>query len=294
MSILSETFNMKINSYSPDEHIFLQRLGTIAKVPKTVYVRGGLPPTRVKAVAIVGTRKPSLYGTQVAFDLAEKLARAGVTIISGLAYGIDAAAHKGALAGGGHTIAVMAHGLDTVYPKGHNALAHGIIEAGGALLSEYPEAEPALKHRFLERNRIVSGLADCVIVIEAAERSGTLRTVAEALEQGVDVCAVPGSIQNPQAFGPNQLIKQGAHCITQANDVLELLGIPRESHQQPQGKLHTPDEAAILQALDSGIVDGEDLLTASGLDVSRFNQTVTLLELDGTIRSLGANRWTRR
>jgi len=294
MSILSETFIMKINSYLPDEHVFLRRLTAIAKVPKRVYVQGGLPPTRVKAVAIVGTRKPSQYGTQVAFDLAEKLARRGVMIISGLAYGIDAAAHKGALAAGGITMAVMAHGLDRVYPAGHKSLAEMILRTGGCLISEYPEGTQALKHQFLERNRLVSGLADAVIVIEAAERSGTLRTVAEALEQGIDVCAIPGPITSPQSWGPNTLIHSGAHVIRSAEDILALLGIETDTVKHRIPPHASPEEHAILQALIDGLSSGEDLLEASGLSVPVFTQTLILLELQNHIRPLGGNRWAIR
>jgi len=293
MSILSETKPMKINSYLPDEHIFLQRLGSLAHIPKKLYLRGLLPKTGKYSVAIVGTRKPTMYGTQVACEIAEKLAQQGVIIVSGLAYGIDTAAHTGALQGHGTTIAVMAHGLDSIYPRGNSRLAETILEKGGALISEYKPGTEAMKHRFLERNRIVSGLADAILVVEAGERSGTLRTVAEALEQGKEVFAVPGPITSEQSVGPNRLIQKGAHPVLSADDIMAVLDPQWRPAQQTILATANPEEKKLLALLQKGIQAGDQLIEQSGLSASQFAQTIIMLELQGLIRPLGANQWTR-
>lgn len=284
---------MEIKSISPDTNEFLQRLGSLANTPKRLYIRGNVSYTGVRSVAIVGSRKPTPYGIEVAFDFAEKLARRGVVIMSGLAYGIDAAAHKGALQAGGTTIAVMAHGLDTVYPRGNTRLAESILEQGGALISEYEPGTEAMKHRFLERNRIVSGLADIVIVVEAGERSGTLRTVAEALEQGKEVFAVPGPITSSQSIGPNRLIQQGAQPALSAKDILISLGLDPLEPMQSKLATANPEERRLLELIDKGVRAGDQLLEQSGLSASLYAQTMTMLEIQGLVRSLGGNQWTR-
>jgi len=286
---------MKINTISPDEHKFLQIISGIANSPKTLYFIGTLPTERtrdVKVIAIVGTRKPSSYGKEVTFDLAYKLARKGVIIVSGLALGIDAIAHRAVLKAGGTTIAVLAGGLDDIHPRSHRQLAQDIVASGGALISEYPPGMPTLPHQFLARNRIVSGLSDAVIVTEAASRSGTLSTVAHALEQNRDVFAVPGNITSPMSAGPNRLIQQGAHPMTSANDILQTVA-PGLLETQTTLNLGTnPEEVLLIELIKSGIREGEQLQRASGLEASVFSQTLTMLEIQGLIRGLGNNRWS--
>lgn len=282
---------MKINSLSSDKHKYLQIVSTIANMPETFYTIGQVPTRRVLTVAIVGTRQPTMYGKQVTFDLAYKLAQKGIVIVSGLAYGIDSVAHTAALDAGGTTLAVMAHGLDTVYPKGNSQLAKRILNNGGALLSEYPEGIAVMKHQFLARNRIVSGLADALIVTEAGKRSGTLATVMYALEQGKEVFAVPGNINSPQSYGPNRLIQQGAHPVTAIEDILaiiapELLNAPKSA---PTGQ--NAAQTTILGLLYEGVSRGDELQSQSRLDASRFMQTLTELEIDGLIQRLGGNHW---
>jgi DNA processing protein len=290
---------MKINTFAPDEHTFLQIIKSIALKPEKVYCIGSLPTgqsaapsARPVTVAIVGTRKPTPYGKETTFALAYNLAKKGVVIVSGLALGIDAAAHKGALEAGGITVAVLANGIGTVYPASHRALAEEIVTGGGALISEYPPGTPAYPSQFLARNRIISGLADAVIVTEAADRSGTLATVMHALEQGREVFAVPGNITSPMSVGPNRLLKQGAHPALSADDILEIIA---PGLLQPQTQLNlgsNPQEQRVIELLRSGIRDGEELQRESHLSASDFSQTVTMLELSGLIRSLGGNRWT--
>ncbi|HEY8886605.1 MAG TPA: DNA-processing protein DprA [Candidatus Microsaccharimonas sp.] len=286
---------MKINTISPDEHNFFQIISTIALSPKTLYVVGTLPTERfptTTVVAIVGTRKPTPYGKEVTFNLAYKLAQKGVIIVSGLALGIDAIAHRAALEAGGTTIAVLANGLDSVYPQAHRKLAQDIIESGGALISEYPPGTPARDFQFLARNRIVSGLSDAVVVTEAAARSGTLATVAHALEQNREVFAVPGNITSPMSAGPNRLIGQGAHPVTSADDILQIIAPHLLETQTTLNLGSNPEEILLIDLIKSGVRDGDELQQASQLEPSVFSQTLTMLEIQGLIRGLGGNKWT--
>jgi DNA processing protein len=285
---------MKINTIAPDKHNYLQIISTIAKSPKRLDFIGTLPENRITSVAIVGTRKPTPYGKEIGHMLAYELAKRGVAIISGLALGIDAIAHRGALEAGGVTLAVLGNGLDTIYPASHKDLARQIIEKGGALISEYPPEELARPYYFLERNRIVSGLSDAVIVIEAAARSGTLNTAAHALEQGEEIFAVPGNITSPLSTGCNALLKQGAHPATCVEDILEVIAPTILNAQSVLPLGSTPGESSIIALLQQGIRGGEELQKASGLAISEFNQTLTMLEINGIIRSLGGNQWALR
>ena len=282
---------MKINTISPEKQSYLQIVSAIAKPPKKLHFIGKLPENRVETVAIVGTRKPTAYGKEVAHQLAYDLAKHGVIVISGLALGIDSIAHRAALEANGTTLAVLANGVDKPYPTSHTNLAREILKSGGALISEYEPGTPPLPHQFLARNRIVSGLADAVIVVEAAQRSGTLSTVNHALEQGKDVFAVPGNITSPLSAGCNALIKQGAQPITSADDVLQILK-PQFKKEHSQIFVDTPTEQTILDLLQQGVRDGDELLEKSELNASEFNQTLSMLEIKGIVRALGANQWT--
>lgn len=282
---------MKINSISTDKHKYLKGLLSIAQVPKMLYTAGILPDAPIATVAVVGTRSPTIYGKQVAFDFAYKLAKAGIVVVSGLAYGIDRIAHEAALEAGGTTVAVLAHGLDTLYPAAHQRLAEQIIAHGGALISEYPSGTPAMKHHFLERNRLVSGLADALIVIEAGERSGTSATIMYALDQGKEVFAVPGPITSPQSVGPNRIIQQGAYPALSAEDILRIIAPQVLTKGGPVPMGETPEQSIILQLLRNGLTEGDRLLDASGLSPALFSETLTLLEIQGLIRPMGANRW---
>lgn len=285
---------MKINKIAPRDHVYLSPLGQLSKAPKTIYYRGQLPSERQPTVAIVGTRRPTSYGREVALGLASSLAKKGIAIISGLALGIDSIAHRAALEAGGTTLAVLGNSVDIIYPRSHADLADNIIKSGGAILSEYdPPTEPR-GYQFLERNRIVSGLADAVIVVEAAARSGTLSTAAHALEQGREVLVVPGNITSPLSAGCNALLKQGATPITSADDVLEIIA-PQMLNDQailPLGS--TPLETAIIELLQSGLRDGDQLQQHLKIEAAEFNQTLTMMEINGLIRALGGNQWTLR
>jgi DNA processing protein len=284
---------MKSNTITTDENSYLQRLKLVALSPKIVHKIGEIPAVATLSIAIVGTRQPTAYGKRVSFEFAYKLAQQGIIIISGLAYGIDAAAHNGALAANGKTIAVLAHGLDTLYPPGHARLSKQIIDQGGCLLSEYPDGTPIMKHRFLERNRIVSGLADALLVIEAGEKSGTYSTIQYALQQGKEVFAVPGPIDSPASTGTNRLIQQGAHPALHPQDILERIAPGRViADTLPEGD--SPQQTRVLQLIYGGTTQPEQLQIQSKLTPSEYMQTVTLLEIRGRIERLTSGEWNFR
>jgi DNA processing protein len=285
---------MKINRVTPDKHNYLKSLTNIAKVPQYIYFNGALPPERIPTVAIVGTRKPTAYGKEVANTLTFDLAKRGVVIVSGLALGVDAIAHRAALEANGTTIAVLANSVDQIYPRTNNDLADKIIASGGAILSEYEPPTGARDYQFLARNRIVSGLSDAVIVIEAAARSGTLATVTHALEQGKEVFVVPGNITSPLSAGCNALLKQGAHVVTCAEDVLEIIAPELLEAQSILPLGSTPLESTIIQLLQSGVRDGDELQRQSLVTAPEFSQALTMMEINGTVHGLGGNQWTLR
>ena len=306
MSTPFSHFFTKFNQISPLEHNFTEVLDAIALKPKTLYFYGKMPENvskndkmgRPKTVAIVGSRHNTRYGEEIAYQMAYELAKKGVIVISGLAYGIDSISHKGALDGGGRTIAVLGTPIDQIYPKSHEKLAQDIIKQDGAIISELaPGAKYYPKTTFLERNRIIAGLSDIVVVVEAAIRSGSLNTAAHALEQGKEVFAVPGNITNHYSEGCNKLIRQGANPYTCLDDLLRIL-FPEDfvkRHRKATERVlsaDTKEEATILQALAQGLRSGEDIIKTTDLTAAVFNQTITLLEIKGQVRSLGANNWS--
>lgn len=292
MSTLFAINHMKINKISPLKHKFLQILQCIDKMPESLYFTGTLPDERRPTVAIVGARKPTAYGNEVTRRFAYDLAKQGAVVVSGLALGVDSIAHRATIEAGGMTIAVLPSGLPDIYPASHHGLADQIVTHGGALISEYQPGAPIRLYTFLERNRIVSGLSDAVLITEAAARSGTLNTAMHALQQGKDVFVVPGNITSPLSAGCNALLKQGAMPATCAEDILQVIA-PQLLQTQailPLGT--TPLEASIISLLQSGVRDGDELHVKSGVATSELNQALTMLELSGTIRALGGNQWT--
>jgi DNA processing protein len=284
---------MNVNKLTLTSSDFPATLKSIPTPPKVLYVRGAALSQILNrpCVTVIGSRKVSAYGKAVTIMLTTELARAGVVIVSGLAIGVDGIAHRAALDAGGLTVAVLPGSVDDIYPRSHYQLAMRILEQGGALISEYPSGMPAYPGNFIARNRIASGLSQAVLITEAAEKSGTLHTARFALEQGKDVLAVPGNITSPTSAGTNNLIKTGAAAVTSADDIFHALGIQAKAPAlRPRGS--TPAEQALLNLLADGETDGDTLLIQSKLTVSIFNQTLTMLEITGKIRSLGANKWT--
>jgi DNA processing protein len=280
---------MKINSIRPDDNVFLQILSDIAYMPKTLYYRGNLLNDRPPTVAIVGSRKPTAYGKEVTYSLAYELSKRGVVIVSGLALGIDGIAHQAALDAGGRTVAVLANGLANIYPRTHEGLANNILQNNGLIISEYEPSMPAMQHTFL-----VSGLADAVLITEAASRSGTLNTAAHALEQGRDIFAIPGNITSPLSAGCNSLIKQGAAPAVDVEDILSVISPSNQYKQTALPLVNSPQETTIINLIANGVQDGDDLQRQSKLPAQQFAITMTSLELDGHIKPLGANKWSVR
>src|SRR6266852_3472055 len=271
-------------------------LGAIPS-PPTLYVRGAVTVDDALALAIVGARDATPYGVEVAERLAGELGARGVTIVSGLARGIDAAAHRGALGAGGRTLAVLGCGIDVVYPPANRALAR-TIEAQGALVSQFARGAPALAGHFPVRNRTLAGLALGVVVVEAAERSGALITAGFAGDLGRETFAVPGRITSPTSVGTNRLIQDGAKLVTCWQDIVSEL--PEQwrravrGSSAPMGEQHAPenDEGRMLQLLAPDEPQHiEQLIARAGITPARAAALLVTLELGGWARQLAGQRW---
>jgi len=272
-----------------DDSDYPALLRTVPDAPPVLYVKGALAPADHQwAIAIVGTRRATTYGRQAAERLAGDLARSGVTIVSGMARGIDAAAHAAALKAGGRTLGVLACGIDQVYPAEHARLAARVVEHG-ALLTETPVGAPPEAGNFPARNRIVSGLALAVIVVEAGERSGALITADRALEQGRDVLAVPGSIFSRSSDGTNRMIQEGATLVRSAEDVLEALNLRMVAqHAEAQSVMtEDPTESAILKTMSHDPTHIDDIVRAMNMPVPQVSGVLALMELKGLVRQVG-------
>ena len=257
--------------------------------PKQLFVAGEIPSGLM--VAIVGTRRPTDYGRRVAYQLSYELARAGVIIVSGLALGVDAIAHRAALEAGGQTIAVMGHGLHGIYPSSNRNLGLRIIEEGGALISEYPSGVSANKGTFPQRNRIIAGLSEAIIVPEADASSGSLITVNFGLNCGKTIMAVPGHITSERSAGPNNLIKSGAIPITSSSDVLAALDFESVNLSKASARADSAIEAKLLELMRAGKSKNQDLIDDSGLSPQEFAHVISLMEITGKVRNLGAGVW---
>lgn len=274
------------------------RLRELSDAPLALLVAGEVASLSVPAVAVVGARRASGEGRRLAEALGRELGQAGLVVVSGLAAGIDSAAHEGALEAGAPTVAVMATGLDAVYPAWHDGLA-ARIRGQGALVTEYPTATPAFAQNFPRRNRIVSGLALGVVVVEAAARSGSLVTARLALEQGRLVFAVPGKVGRAIHEGTNALIRAGAILVRSADDVLEdvapqlrpRLAELRERSARPS---LSAAEAGVLDALRQGATQFEELVKSTGIGASRLAEVLLALELRGLVLQTAGKRFRRR
>ncbi len=271
-------------------------LTRIPDPPTVLYCLGTLLPSDQLAVAIVGSRHCTAYGRQTAFRLASELARAGVTVVSGLARGIDAEAHKGALEAGGRTIAVCATGLNTVYPPEHVELAKSVRD-NGCLLTEAPMNQQPKSGLFPQRNRIISGLSMGVILIEAGRASGALHTARHAMEQNREVFAVPGRIDSEASFGCLDLIRDGATLIRNVDDVLSTLGplvapvqrTPAESVHRAAELQLSDQQRMILNLVTTEPIPVDDVLRTAGIEASRVLSTLTILEMKRLVRRLPGN-----
>ena len=278
-----------------DDAAYPALLREIHLPPPVLFMRGTLLESDRDAVAIVGTRQISPYGRTVTADIATGLARAGVTVVSGMAIGVDGVAHQAALEAGGRTIAVLGSGLRQIYPAEHRRLAERIVEQGAVISDYLPDTKPDARN-FPARNRIISGLARGVVVTEAPEKSGALITVDFAADQGRDVCAVPGPVGASKSAGCNRLIRNGAFLVRSAEDVLDDLGI---------GK--TPEQLAVQHALPLGepervvlgVMSGEpkhidDICEAAGMPAAEVAGLLMMLALQGVVEDAGAGHYARK
>lgn len=284
----------KVNILKRNDPGYPTSLKEMKSAPRQLYWKGADPSSWLDKpkVAIVGSRKATSYGLDVTRSLASELAKAGVVIISGLALGIDAQAHKGALEGNGITAAVLPTSLENIYPASHMGLARQITERGGALISEYDERAAVFKTNFVARNRIVAGLADVLLITEAAVKSGSLHTARFALEQGKTVMAVPGNINNLSSEGCNNLIKSGAVPVTSADDVFFALNL-RPAKQKMTAEFDgTKQERLVYELIGQGVSSQEELALRAGVDGSGIGAILTMLELSGFIRPAGGGNWT--
>ncbi len=280
---------MRISKISYNDTRYPDVLREIASPPQQLYIRGELP--QGPYVAIVGTRKITQYGKEVTYKLAYDVAAAGAVIVSGLALGVDGVAHQAALDAGGKTVAVLAGGLDRIYPSSHTSLANR-VEEHGALVSEYENGSEPFKSNFVARNRIVVGLSTAVIVTESPASGGSMITANFALNENRQVFAVPGNITSPSSAGPNNLIKSGAVPVTSPSDILAALDLEAVSAQPV--KAQSREEALILELIGQGHNSSDALIRESSLSAGQFANIITLMEITGKVRNLGAGQWMTR
>lgn len=310
---------MEIKSVVPAESGYLKRLEYIKNPPKHIYYYGNIPECnqsgdlnprfpleergRPKTVAIIGSRKMTTYGETWAYKIAKELAEVGVIVVSGLAIGVDSVAHKGALDGNGKTIAFLGTSITQIYPAENRELFKKIINRDGCVLSEYEpgmDTGPRMRtNSFLLRNRLIAGVADAVVVIEADERSGSLNTASHALEQGVPLFALPGDTTRQMSRGCNRLFNKGATAITSVDDIYAVLfpgGVSNKKLVLNENIPLNVDEKMIFDLISNGYTSGEEIIqniTKKELkfDVARFNIAITTMELKGIVKREYGNQW---
>lgn len=291
-TVLQRIQSKGISVLTWEDETYPRRLKDIDQPPPVLYLRGSLLPADEWAVAIVGTRRITAYGRQVTEEIATTLARSGVTIVSGLARGVDSVAHKAALDAGGRTIAVLGSGVDVIYPNEHRLLAERMI-ASGALLSDYAPGTAPDGVNFPPRNRIISGLSQAVVVVEAGQKSGALITAEFAADQGRDVFAVPGNINAPQSVGCNALIQQGARPLLQARDILEALDLTMVQEHRSARSLLPADatEQQVLAVIGQQPLHIDDIRTQISLPMEQVTAALAMMELKGMVRAVGGMRY---
>jgi DNA processing protein len=274
-----------------DDELYPKLLKEIYDPPVLLYYKGRLSADDEFNIAVVGSRKYSNYGKQIVDDLVFGLAKSEITIVSGLALGIDSMAHQATIDAKGRTIAVLGTGLDrqSIYPSSNRYLHDKIINTGGLVISEFPLGTPPLKHHFPQRNRIISGLSLGVLIIEAGEKSGSLITAHFALEQNREVFAVPGNIFSPVSVGTNNLIKQGAKTVTNASDILEALDLVNITNYINNKKIipETAEEELIVTHLSQEPLHINDIARLANLNISQVNSLLTIMEMKGMVKNLG-------
>ncbi len=297
---ISKAVKEKADIISFTDSRYPESLKEIYDPPILLYVKGVLPPPSTPKVAIVGSRKASLYGLRMARSIGADLSRAGVVIVSGLALGIDSAAHEGALSAEGATLAVLGSGLSKLYPSQNKKMAQEIVKKG-ALISEYPMDMSPLPQYFPVRNRIISGLSQAVLVVEAGEKSGALITADTALEQGRDVLAIPGNADSEKSNGTNSLLKQGAKLVTSAADVLEELQVVKKKQSAAPGNglskkepLHlNREEEKLFSLLQNEPLPIDTLIEESGISANLVIAHISRLQIKGYVKELPGKNFVR-
>ena len=281
-----EEKNIRVMTWEDSD--YPARLREIAQPPPILYLRGDLTEDDAWAVAIVGTRRVTSYGRQVTEEIAAYLAQNGVTVVSGLARGVDGIAHQAALKAGGRTLAILGSGVNRIYPPEHRTLAEQISQAG-AVISDYAPDTPPEGSNFPPRNRIISGLSMATIVIEAGETSGALITAKFAVEQGREVFALPGNIFAPQSKGPNRLIQQGAHPLLKPRDILDVLDLTRVTEHRAARQVLPADatEAQLISMLTQEPQHVDEIRSQTGLAVEKVSSTLVMMELKGMVHHVG-------
>jgi DNA processing protein len=285
-----EALDVQVLTWEDDS--YPRRLKEIDQSPPVLYVRGELLEDDQWAVAIVGTRRSTAYGRQVTSALAETMAHSGISVVSGLARGIDAVAHNAALEAGGRTLAVLGSGVDRIYPPEHRKLAHKIMSSG-AIISDYPPGTAPEGSNFPPRNRIISGLSQAVVVVEAGARSGALITAAYAADQGREVFAVPGNIYAPQSKGANVLLREGAQILLDPGDLLEALNLDQVSQHRTARAALPADatEAQLFELLGHEPLHVDEIRARCDLPIEAVSAALTLMELKGLVRQVGSMRY---
>jgi len=283
---------MEIRRLSASDPEWPATLAHAAPPPERLFARGALPDR--PGVAVVGTRKMSAYGRACVERLVPEIVRLGRPVVSGLALGIDGAAHEAAILAGGVTVAVLGGGIDdaSIYPRAHAGLARRILETGGAVISEYPDGAPCLPHHFPQRNRIVAAMSAATLLVEAPKRSGAMITARLALEMGREVWAVPGPITHGNSEGPNALIRDGATPITCPDDVASALGAAPGRSRLPTPASATSRERAAIAAIAEGKDTADAISKALGVPIPEVSAVLTSLEISGAVRMVGGGRYT--
>jgi DNA processing protein len=282
--------NIKVVTW--EDETYPRRLKEIDQPPPVLYVLGDLLPEDEWAVAVVGTRRITSYGRQISEEVGGCLARSGVTVVSGLARGVDAVAHQATLNAGGRTIAVLGSGVDRIYPPEHRRLAEQIIERG-AIVSDYPPGASPEAANFPPRNRIISGLSIAVVVIEAGVTSGALITAAFAADQGREVFAVPGNIRAPQSIGSNRLIQQGARPLLEVQEILESLDLTKVNEHRAARAVLPMDatESKLFNVLGPEPLHINDIGEQTGMPMAQLSAALALMELKGAVRHVGGMQY---
>lgn len=299
---LEKLHNADVHAVTRRDPTYPPLLSKIYDPPAVLFYRGTLPDPSLKHIAVVGTRQPSKYGTHVAEKIVGTLAESGVVIVSGLAYGVDSLAHESTIQHSGTTIAVLGSGVDaaSIYPAGNRTIASHILAHNGAIVSEYPVGTLPLPFHYPLRNRIIAGLAHGTLVIEAAQKSGSLITARAALEGGRDVYAVPGNIDSEMSEGPNNLLKMGAIPVTCAEDILGIANTSIPSKEKPRtAPVYTYEprsetERLILAQLAKDPVHVDEVARATLLPIETLGSALTLLEMKGIVKHEGGRYYTRQ